>query len=98
MHELLEPYSDEWIAYILELEKERYGPSSTKVVKDDKYNNEHLSRIRLHYKRELEQLEAMREQRDKIMFNAGRYAAGDRDSVAVASNRLLDALIAGDEG
>ena len=27
------------------------------------------------------------------MFNAGRYAAGDRDSVAKASNSLLSALL-----
>lgn len=29
--------------------------------------------------------------RDKLMFNAGRYAAGDRDSVAVKANEALNA-------
>lgn len=33
-----------------------------------------------------------RDQRDKLMFNAGRYAAGARDSVAVAANEWLQTL------
>jgi len=96
MSEVLEPYSDEWITYILELEKERYGASSTKVVKDDAYSNDLLKQIRRRYNKELEQLKSMQEQRDKIMFNAGRYAAGAKDASAVASHGLLEALMESD--
>jgi len=31
-----------------------------------------------------------REQRDKLMFNAGRFAAGARDKVAVAAHEKLE--------
>lgn len=89
----LEPYSDEWIDYILRLEKERYGPSVTDVPSKQELDDVKVAKIRLHFAQELAQLEALAEQRDKIMFNAGRFAAGDRDSVAVASNSLLNALL-----
>lgn len=33
-----------------------------------------------------------RDQRDKLMFNAGRYSAGARDATAVAANEWLESL------
>jgi hypothetical protein len=33
-----------------------------------------------------------RDQRDKLMFHAGRYSAGARDATAVAANEWLESL------
>lgn len=89
----MEVYSDEWIAYIHRLERERHGSATTIVVSDAVSRSNQIAKVRRLYLAEIEQLQSMREQRDKIMFNAGRFAAGARDDVAVAANSLVDALL-----
>lgn len=91
--EQLEPYSDEWIEYVIELEKERWGISSTFVPEVRDNDVTRVMAIKARYNSEIAQLEALQEQRDKIMFNAGRFVAGARDDVAVSANRLMEALL-----
>jgi len=87
----MELYSDEWLAYILSLEKERFGSFDTPKV-DLKVKSKLAEKAKAYYQAELAQLQALRDQRDKIMFNAGRFVAGARDENAVVSKRLMDAI------
>jgi hypothetical protein len=85
--------SPEWCMYLLDLEKERLGSSTTPRVSKKLMDSEKVSKARWEYQQELEQLWAIREQRDKIFFNAGRFMAGDRDDVAVAAFKLCNVLM-----
>jgi len=88
----------EWLAYLLALEKERldltYLENANNLVETRKnLTRPEIKHIRAYFDAELEQLEAMREQRDKLFFNAGRYAAGATDDVALSSHKIMDALL-----
>lgn len=88
----------EWLAYLLTLEKERHDlgyVTNAQIVSEAKQN---LTRVQVRHVKalvdaEIEQLRAMREQRDKLFFNAGRYAAGSRDEIALTSHNIMDALL-----
>jgi len=89
---------DEWLAYLMSLEKERtdvtFSESSEQVHKSQEHlNNTQVRHIKAMISKEIEQMESMREQRDKLFFNAGRYAAGAKDEVARASHSIMDALL-----
>ena len=84
--------SPEWAEYVANLEKERWGSSVTPKPSKKVLESDRVAKARWLYLQEIEQLRVIRDQRDKIMFHAGRYAAGDRDDLAVASNRLFDVL------
>lgn len=75
------------------LESERNGSHITDKPDLWALKSNQVAKARRFYELELEQLKAMREQRDKIFFNAGRYMAGDRDDVAVSAMKLCDALM-----
>jgi hypothetical protein len=88
----------EWLAYLLALEKERHDSShvtNAQIVAEAKENltRSQVRHVKALVDAEIEQLESMREQRDKLFFNAGRYAAGALDEVASASHRIMDALL-----
>lgn len=85
--------SAEYKRYADALERERWGSSSTPKPSKRVLDSDKVAKARWTYLQEIEQLRAIRDQRDKIMFHAGRFAAGDRDDVAVASNRLFDVLM-----
>ncbi len=91
----MEVYSDEWIAYIGRLEKERNGSATTIVVSDTVSRSNQIAAVKRLFLAEIDQLRSMQEQRDKIMFNAGRFVAGARDDVAVSAHRLFEALLEG---
>jgi hypothetical protein len=88
----------EWLAYLLTLEKERNDMgyvNNAQIVAEARQN---LTRTQVRHVKalvdaEIEQLRVMREQRDKLFFNAGRYAAGSRDEIASASHNIMDALL-----
>jgi len=88
----------EWLAYLLTLEKERNDMgyvNNAQIVAEARQN---LTRTQVRHVKalvdaEIEQLRVMREQRDKLFFNAGRYAAGARDEIAYASHNIMDALL-----
>ena len=44
--------------------------------------------------KEFAESEVARDARDALMFNAGRFSAGARDTVAVASHKALEELLA----
>jgi hypothetical protein len=90
--------SDEHLAYLIALEYERNDVShreSSDLVAEAKINLDHsqVRHVKAMVASELEQQEAMREQRDKLFYNAGRFAAGARDSVAVSASNVIDALM-----
>jgi hypothetical protein len=89
---------DEWLAYLMSLEKERtditFSESSEQVHKSQEHlNNTQVKHIKALVSKEIQQMESMREQRDKLFFNAGRYAAGARDEIAKVSHAIMDALL-----
>jgi len=75
------------------LESERNGSHITEKPDLRILKSHQVAKARRFYELEIEQLRAIRDQRDKIMFNAGRFQAGDRDDVAVAAKKLCDALM-----
>jgi hypothetical protein len=85
-------------AYLLALEYER-NDTTHRVLRDSladaKYglSKPQVTAIKALVSAEIEQLKSMREQRDKLFFDAGRWAGGARDSVAVAANSIMDALL-----
>lgn len=86
--------SDEWIAFALALEEERNNRTHiTKTLTDEQLNFAKFAQGKRELKAKVAQLDAMREQRDKLFFNAGRYAGGARDDVAVQANKVIDALL-----
>jgi len=85
--------SPEWCMYLLDLEKERLGSSTTPRVSKKLMDSEKVSKARWEYQQEVEQLRAMRDQRDRIFYNAGRYMAGDRDETAVSAFKLCNVLM-----
>ena len=90
--------SDEHLAYLIALEYERNDVSyreSSDLVAEAKVNLDHsqVRHVKAMVASEMEQQEAMREQRDRLFFNAGRWAAGARDSVAVSANSVVEALM-----
>jgi len=58
------------------LEAERYDVSFREPKTPTRCKREHVTEKQI-------------EERDKLMFNAGRYAAGARDKVATAANTKL---------
>lgn len=84
--------SDEWINYALKLEIERTS-APPKPLGDDELRHVKFAQGKRQLRQTAEQLEAMREQRDKLFFNAGRHAAGARDEVAVVASRVVDAIM-----
>ena len=94
--------SDEHLAYLLALEVERNDVShrtASDITAEAKINLDHFQvrQVKALVSAEIEQQTAMREQRDKLFYNAGRWAAGARDSVAVSANNVVDALMAVEE-
>lgn len=90
--------TDEHLLYLLNLESERndvYHRDSKDLVDEAKKNLDHsqVRHVKAMVASEMEQQESMREQRDKLFYNAGRYAAGARDSVAEAASKVIDALM-----
>ena len=91
--------SDEHLAYLLALEVERNDVShrtASDITAQARINLDHIQvrHVKALVSAEIEQQAAMREQRDKLFYNAGRWAAGARDSVAVSANNVVDALMA----
>lgn len=90
--------SDEWINYSLSLEVERVNLDHTEKPLDDReLRFPKFAKGKRELQAKIEQVEAMREQRDKLFFNAGRCAAGATDSVAIQAGRIVDALMDGEE-
>jgi hypothetical protein len=86
--------SDEWITFALGLEKERTDLKHTKKpLSEPELNFQKFAQGKRELKAKAAQLESMREQRDKLFFNAGRYAGGARDDVAVQAHKVIDALM-----
>lgn len=90
--------TDEHLLFLLGLESERndvYYRESKDLVDQAKKNLDHsqVRHVKALVAAEIEQQEAMREQRDKLFYNAGRYAAGARDSVAESASKVIDALM-----
>lgn len=90
--------TDEHLLYLLSLESERndvYHRESKDLVDEAKKNLDHsqVRHVKALVASEIEQLEAMRDQRDKLFYNAGRYAAGARDTVAESASKVVDALM-----
>jgi hypothetical protein len=88
----------EWLAYLLALEHERNDTThidNARIVAEarEKLSTVQVRHIRALVDAEIEQLQSMREQRDKLFFNAGRYAAGAADEIAQASHSIMDALL-----
>ena len=89
--------SDEWIDLALQLEMERVDLTHTKKpLTDEETSFQKFARGKREMKTKIEQLDAMREQRDKLFFNAGRYAGGARDVVATQAHKVVDALLDGE--
>ena len=88
----------EWLAYLLALENERNDLTHVEQREIVSKARERLTQSQVRHIKalvdaEIEQLESMREQRDKLFFNAGRYASGATDDVAKASHSIMDALL-----
>lgn len=97
MKKIKDKDSAEWLAYSLALEKERNDMTWTKTKPTEvALNSAYGKFLKRWYKLQVLHAETMREQRDKLFFNAGRYAAGDRDDVATASNNIVNALLDGE--
>jgi len=89
---------DQHFAYLLALEYERNDTVHrvlSDTLADARYglSKAQVSAIKALVSAEIEQLRAMREQRDKLFFDAGRWAGGARDSVAVAANSIMNSLL-----
>jgi hypothetical protein len=86
--------SDEWINYSLGLEVERLDVKHTeKPLTDEELNFAKFAQGKRELKAKVAQLDSEREQRDKLFFNAGRFAGGATDEVAVAADRVIQALL-----
>ena len=86
--------SDEWIALTEALEKERTDVThANRALTDEELNHVKYAQGKRELRQKVEQLDAMREQRDKLFFNAGRYAGGARDEVAVMADKVIQALL-----
>jgi len=86
------------LEYLLALEKER-NDNTHRILMDERVQAEQdldkprVQRVKNLVKAKVQQLDSVREQRDKLLYNAGRYAAGARDSMATASNSIFEALM-----
>jgi len=86
--------SDEWINFAEALEKERTDVThAVKPLTDEEMNHVRYAQGKRQLRLKGEQLDLMREQRDKLFFNAGRWAGGARDEVAVMANKIMEALL-----
>jgi hypothetical protein len=86
--------SDEWINLAEALEKERTDIThANKLLSDEEMNHIRYAQGKRQLRLKGEQLDLMREQRDKLFFNAGRWAGGARDEVAVMANKIMQALL-----
>lgn len=90
--------SDEWINFALHLQVERVDLThSDKPLDDRELRFPKFAKGKRELRAKVEQLDSMREQRDKLFFNAGRAANGATDSVAVQAKKIVDALMIDDE-
>jgi hypothetical protein len=90
--------SDEWIALAEALEKERTDMThADRPLTDEELNHIRYAQGKRQLRQKGEELEAMREQRDKLFFNAGRFAGGARDEVAVMADKVIQALMESEE-
>jgi hypothetical protein len=90
--------SDEWINYSLGLEVERVDVKhADKPLTEQELSFAKFAQGKRELRLKAEQLEAMREQRDKLFFNAGRFAGGARDEVAVMADKVIQALMDSEE-
>jgi hypothetical protein len=97
MKKIKDKDSSEWLAYLDTLEKERNDMTWTKSKPSEvSLNSTYGKFLKRWYKLQVLHAESMREQRDKLFFNAGRYAAGDRDTVAKAASDIVSALLDGE--
>jgi DNA-binding PadR family transcriptional regulator len=86
--------SDEWINYSLGLEVERVDTThADKTLTEQELSFAKFAQGKRELRLKKEQLETMREQRDKLFFNAGRWAGGARDEVAEIANKVVEALL-----
>ncbi len=86
--------SDEWINYSLGLEVERVDLTHAKrTLTEQELSFAKFAQGKRELRLKKEQLDSMREQRDKLFFNAGRWAGGARDEVAVMANKVVEALL-----
>ena len=93
--------TDEWVTYLMLLEKERNDLTHVQIrtkldSAKERLSDSQVRHIKALVDAEIAQLRSMREQRDKLFYNAGRWAGGARDEIAVSSNNIVDALL-GDE-
>jgi len=97
MKKIKDKDSAEWLAYLATLEKERTDTTWTKSKPTEVALNSAYGRyLKRWFKLQVLHAETMREQRDKLFFNAGRYAAGDRDDIARSSHNIVTALLDGE--
>jgi hypothetical protein len=90
--------SDEWINHSLGLEVERVDLEHAKrTLTEQELSFAKFAQGKRELRLKAEQLEAMREQRDKLFFNAGRFAGGARDEVAVMADKVIQALMDSEE-
>jgi len=90
--------SDEWINLAEALEKERTDIThANKLLTDEEMNHVRYAQGKKQLRLKMEQLDEMREQRDKLFFNAGRWAGGARDEVAEIANKVVQALLDSEE-
>jgi hypothetical protein len=90
--------SDEWIALAEALEKERTDVThADRPLTEEELNHIRYAQGKNQLRKKAEQLDAMREQRDKLFYNAGRFAGGARDETAVMADRVMQALMESDE-
>jgi hypothetical protein len=90
--------SDEWINLAEALEKERTDIThANKLLTDEELSFAKFAQGKRQLRLKKEELEDMRDQRDKLFFNAGRWAGGARDEVAVVANKVVQALLDSEE-
>jgi len=86
--------SDEQINFALGLEVERVDMTHTnKPLSDRELRFPDFAKGKRELRAKSEQLDSMREQRDKLFFNAGRAAGGATDSVAIQAKKIVDLLL-----
>ena len=86
--------SDEWINFALALENERVSTTHTKkTLTEQELNYAKFAQGKRELRLKKEQLETLQDQRDKLFFNAGRYAGGARDEVAEIAHNVIQALL-----
>jgi len=90
--------SDEWINFAEALEKERTDIAhAQKILSEEELSFAKFAQGKRQLRLKIEELETMREQRDKLFFNAGRWAGGARDEVAEIANKVVQALLDSEE-